>query len=171
MVVARMQDVGGCGATPFALRSEGQPVGPPVGRVGALLAIVIAGTVAIFHYSSPGAAVASSPDPSAVTAQASTAATLRARSAAPASGQGGAAHSKTTNGRTVNGHAVGSGQADTSGATGAAATSGSPPAPPGLAPGATSGTAPVHFRTLPPGAALPTGAECALGPREPGGGE
>jgi hypothetical protein len=143
-----------------------------VGRIAALLTIVIVGTLAIFHYSSLDNMLASSPGPSAATARATTeATTVRAGSARTGHARGArAARAKTGSAHTgsaLSGAAKsGSSAAPTSTAaphTSAPATTASPAQTAAQAPAAAAaaGSVPLHFRTLPPGAALPTGAQCA----------
>jgi hypothetical protein len=109
------------------------------GRIAALLAIVVAGSLAIVHFSSLGPAVAGGSGSSAAVAQASTevttATTLPAGVAAPAASA--SASPTASRSRSV---APGS----------APSGSGSDPA-----------AAPARFRTLPPGSPLPSGAQCA----------
>jgi hypothetical protein len=134
-----------------------------VGRIVALLGIVIVGMLAIFHYSSLGSALASSPGPAASTARATTEAAA-AHAGRPQAG-GGAKADRTATGSAKTGSAHngsahnGVAQSGSSAAT-AAPHSGSAVSP-ALAAGAAPGAAPLHFRTLPPGAALPTSAQCA----------
>jgi hypothetical protein len=155
-----------------------------VGRIAALLAIVIVGTLAIFHYSSLGNMLASSPDPSAATARATTEATTvqagsartgHARAAHGAQAAGAQAAGAQTAGAQTGSAKTGSassvspsaGSAKSGSAksgSSAASTSTASPGPAASqvpAAGAAPGSAPLHFRTLPPGAALPTGAQCA----------
>jgi hypothetical protein len=139
-----------------------------VGRIAALLAIVIVGTLAIFHYSSLGNMLASSPDPAAATARATTrATTVQAGSAR--TGHARAAHSARPGGAQTGGAQTDGARADGARADGASASPAvashsaapGPAAAQAPATGAAPGSAPLHFRTLPPGAALPTGAQCA----------
>jgi autotransporter family porin len=125
------------------------------GRVAALLAIVVAGTLAIVHYSSLSPAPAYGPARPAVAAAPSTASAVVSRPAAarpnltaPPVSQPAPTREAVVPERTP---------------------SASPrvPSPSPTPPGSTSqGTAPIHFRTLPPNAVLPTGAECARWVRE-----
>jgi hypothetical protein len=118
------------------------------GRIAVLLAIVLAGTLAIVRYSSVGQALAGRPDPSSVQARA-TARNLPAQSSTPASSPSATASRAAV-------------AAATSSPSPTARHSQPVPSPsPTLTSTARPGIAPVHFRTLPPGAKLPTGAECA----------
>jgi hypothetical protein len=131
------------------------------GRVGALLAIVIAGTAAIVHYSSLGTPMAGGPDPAAA-AYGSTASSGQA-SPAEATSAGATSAGVTGAGATSAG-VTGAGATSagvTSGLAASGAATGAAPKPAALAAAARPGAAPVHFRTLPPGAALPSGAKCA----------
>jgi hypothetical protein len=157
-----------------------------VGRIAVLLAIVVVGSLAIVHYSSLGNMLTASPGPSAVAAQASieatTATSAPASSPSSAPGQAGATSSATSvdasSGRAHSGHASSDSSASSSAASAsagsAAATAASPAA---SSPASQAGSAshaqgaklaapPLHFRTLPPGAKLPTGAQCARWVRE-----
>jgi hypothetical protein len=157
-----------------------------VGRIAVLLAIVVVGSLAIVHYSSLGNMLTASPGPSAVAAQASieatTATSAPASSPSSAPGQAGATSRATSvdasSGRAHSGHASSGSPASSSAASAsagsAAATAASPAA---SSPASQAGSAshaqgaklaapPLHFRTLPPGAKLPTGAQCARWVRE-----
>jgi hypothetical protein len=114
------------------------------GRIVALVAIVAAGTLAIAHFSRLGQTVTGSSGQArtAAQAEATTAASLPARvSAVPAS----SARASGT-------------AAPASAASGAAPAS---HAPAGSAARSSPAAAPAYFRTRPPGAALPSGAQCA----------
>jgi hypothetical protein len=148
-----------------------------IARVVALLLIATTGVVAIVHYSSFGAALATAHE-ATTTARRTDAVTLPpARHRAPkrptvAAPPPGAAAAKASNGSA---HAA-SGPDERSGPPpGSAPPAGAPPppgapppgsGPPGSGPAGAGppmlGTgAPLHFRTLPPRAKLPTGAQCA----------
>jgi hypothetical protein len=155
-----------------------------VGRIAVLLAVVVVGSLAIVRYSSLGNMLAASPGPSAVAAHASieaaTATAAPAGSPSSNPGQAGAASGATaggaSSGRAHSGHASSGSLASSpasgsagSGAAAAASPAASRPASPSSArraPGAKLAAPPLHFRTLPPGAKLPTGAQCARWVRE-----
>jgi hypothetical protein len=154
-----------------------------VGRIAVLLAIVVVGSLAIVHYSSLGNMLAASPGPSAVAARASieatTATTAPAGSPSSAPSRAGAASSATSGGATAGGTSSGGAHSGSpasssaaSGKAGSAAAAASPASRPvsrGAARhalGARLAAPPLHFRTLPPGAKLPTGAQCARWVRE-----
>jgi hypothetical protein len=125
-----------------------------IGRAAVLLVIATAGALAIVHYSSWGAALAASArQPSAGghphVVSAHTGAARRLASRAHAGGhlrRPGLTHPATS---------VTPTSATTARADSRSVSSSPSPAP---APGA---RAPAHFRTLPPGARLPTGGQCA----------
>jgi hypothetical protein len=118
------------------------------GRIAALLAIVVAGSLAIVHFSSLGPAVAGDSGPSAAVARASTEATTATTPAGATSRPAGAAPAAT---------ASASPAAPRSGS----AALGSAPSGPPPGGGSDPAAAPARFRTLPPGSALPSGAQCA----------
>ena len=117
------------------------------GRIVALAAIAVAGTLAIAHFASPGQTIAGGSGQSAAAAraqtEATTAATLPAGAAMPARSAAPAAAASTAAAAPSSGSGAGTGSASAaSGGSGAAA-------------------APSYFRTLPPGAKLPSSAQCA----------
>jgi hypothetical protein len=101
------------------------------GRIAALLAIAVVGSLAIVHYSSLGKTLADSPGPSAVAVRGAAEATTAVPAGSPSSAPGEASAISARH-----------------------------------AQGVRPATAPVHLRTLPPGAKLPTGAQCARWVRE-----
>jgi hypothetical protein len=138
-----------------------------VGRIAALIAIVITGTLAIVHYASIGQVLASNPNAEApLSAQASIAAsTARRRSLAHAPtptpappDQSQAPSPATTRTPTVT----------VSVSPTSSATSTPTPAPPVQTQTAKPSPTPsgIVFQTLPPDDALPTGAECTRWVRE-----
>jgi hypothetical protein len=128
------------------------------GRIAALLIVVIAGCLAIVHYSSWGVALTGTDHHQSATSTSRTGVTA-------AAGQSGSAESSATASTTASGPG---GSSPTAGSSGAA----HPATPPSVSshprsspvpvlkksPGS---VAPVHFRTLPPSAKLPSSAQCA----------
>jgi autotransporter family porin len=121
------------------------------GRIVALAAIAVAGTLAIAHFASPGQVIAGGSGQSAAAAraqtEATTAATLPARAAMPARSAAPAAAAAAA--APSSGSPAGTGSA--SAASGGSGGSG----------GSGAAAAPSYFRTLPPGAKLPSSAQCA----------
>ncbi len=112
------------------------------GRIAILLAIVVAGGTAIVHYSSLGSVLSASPQDSPAGGRPRGGSAVRAAGPSAAPGQPG--------------QPGGSSAARDIGTASPSAPAPSPsPAPTG------PGGAPTHFRTLPPGAKLPSGAQCA----------
>lgn len=152
--------------------------------IAGLLAIVVAGALAIVYYSGTGPELTASPGPATATAGrsqpgagsalAGTASGGSAPTAVPsastAGGTGKAGAGKAGQGAPGTGK-TGPGGPDgpSRGKPGPAAPSrgkpspAAPPTPPG---GSGQGTAPAYFHTLPPGATLPTDAQCAQWVRE-----
>jgi hypothetical protein len=113
-----------------------------------MLAIVVAGVLAIVHYAGQSPAT-----PAAAASRARSAAASRAGAvdaAAPGTAAGSPATSPAASGRP---------RAAAPGSTAPGSTASGRPGTPS-APVA-AGAAPAYFRTLPPGAALPSGAQCA----------
>ncbi len=122
------------------------------GRIAILLAIVVAGVGAIVHYSSIGGVLAASPHqpPANERPHAATAVRAAGPAAAPARLAGPARKAGQAHGNSA--------APDIQAA--APSPSASPPPSPALSVPPAHG-APVHFRTIPPGARLPSGARCA----------
>jgi hypothetical protein len=133
------------------------------GRIAALVAIVVAGTLAIVHYANIGQALASNPDPpAAVTATVDPTITLAPvpRSSAPTPTPASAVSSTppaSGSGLPTQSPNPISSSPRSSSSTPPAAAPSPPPANPSPPPSST----PIHFRTLRPGAVLPSGVECA----------
>jgi hypothetical protein len=121
------------------------------GRIAILLAIVLVGTLALVHYSSLGRAIAGSPSRPVAAATAAIASNVSA--GVPAPNQTGTLRSAKP---------TASASSSATPRPSHPASSSSPPTPGNGG----KGSAPIHFRTLPPGAVLPTGAECARWVRE-----
>ncbi len=121
------------------------------GRIAILLAIVVAGVGAIGHYSSIGGVLAASPHQPSANGRPHAATAVRAAgpAAAPARRAGPARKAGKAHGNSA--------APDIQAA--APSPSASPPSP-ALSVSPAHG-APVHFRTIPPGARLPSGARCA----------
>ncbi len=121
------------------------------GRIAILLAIVVAGVGAIVHYSSIGGVLAASPHQPSANGRPHAATAVRAAgpAAAPARRAGPARKAGKAHGNSA--------APDIQAA--APSPSASPPSP-ALSVSPAHG-APVHFRTIPPGARLPSGARCA----------
>ncbi len=122
------------------------------GRIAILLAIVVAGVGAIVHYSSIGGVLAASPHQPSANGRPHAATAVRAAgpAAAPARRAGPARKAGKAHGNSA--------APDIQAA--APSPSASPPPSPALSVSPAHG-APVHFRTIPPGARLPSGARCA----------
>ncbi len=122
------------------------------GRIAILLAIVVAGVGAIVHYSSIGGVLAASPHQPSANGRPHAATAVRAAgpAAAPARRAGPARKAGKAHGNSA--------APDIQAA--APSPSASPPPSPALSVPPAHG-APVHFRTIPPGARLPSGARCA----------
>jgi hypothetical protein len=162
--------------------------------IAGLLAIVVAGALAIVYYSGTGPELTASPGPATATAGrsqpgagsalAGTASGGSAPTAVPSAstaggtgkaGAGKAGQGAPGTGKTGPGGPDGPSRgkpgpaAPSRGKPGPAAPSrgkpgpAAPPTPPG---GSGQGTAPAYFHTLPPGATLPTDAQCAQWVRE-----
>jgi len=150
---------------------------PAAAWIAGLLAIAVAGALAIVHYSGAGQKLTASPGPAAATAGHSR---PGAGSALAGTARGGSAPAAVPPAGTAGGTgkagpgAPGTGKADPGAGkpgrgapgTGKPGPGGSPAAPPPPAGGAGPGTAPAYFHTLPPGATLPTDAQCAQWVRE-----
>lgn len=120
----------------------------PVWRVGSVIVLLIAtlaGGVAIARHSGFGTALAARNDSVAITTRSGSSAHHRASTSprAPAPSSGPTASGPAPSAR----HRAGSPSPSPSPSS----------SPPPVRPGA----APIHFRTLPPGAKLPSGAQCA----------
>jgi autotransporter family porin len=137
----------------------------------------VAGALAIVHYSGTGQELAASPGSATATAGHSgpgagsaLAGTVRGGSAPAAAPSAGTAGGTGKAGPGAPGTGKAGPAAGKSGrgapGTGKPGPGGSPAAPPPAAGGAGQGTAPAYFHTLPPGAALPTDAQCAQWVRE-----
>jgi hypothetical protein len=145
--------------------------------IAGLLAIVVAGALAIAHYSGGGPELAARPGPATATAGrsqpgagsalAGTASGRSGPAAVPSAGTAGGT-GKAGGGRGAPGQGKpgpgkpGQGKPG-SGKPGPGGSPGAPPTPPD---GPGQGTAPTYFHTLPPGATLPTDAQCAQWVRE-----
>jgi hypothetical protein len=129
------------------------------GRIAALLSILVAGTLAIVHYARTGQNLADSPDLPTVTVsrtiQATT--TSTARPAQPTVPAQAAVAKPTASAPTSTSHSP-SASPSTSYPQPSQSVMTTPATPPRSHDPA---SAPIHFRTLPPGAVLPTGTECA----------
>jgi autotransporter family porin len=148
---------------------------PAAAWIAGLLAIVVAGSLAIAHYSGLGQKLAASSGSAAATADRSQPGAGSALAGPARGGDTPAAGGTGKAGRTGKA-GPGAGTADPGagssgrGAPGTAnpgrGTSSAVPPPPVGGTGGGQGTAPVYFHTLPPGAALPTDAQCAQWVRE-----
>jgi hypothetical protein len=127
----------------------------------ALVAIVVAGTVSIVHYANIGQALAGSPVAPTVTTTVAATATITARqpSVRPAVVQPDPSTSSAPADPPAPSTSLSTSASPTVSPPRLSASSKPAPTPTTTAPNPLS--APVHFRTLPPGAVLPTGAECA----------
>jgi hypothetical protein len=144
----------------------------PTGRIIVLLITVIAGVVAIVHYASFKAALATAQNPPAAASQQvggpSSHHTGSARQThvavadnKPSPGASGTQTPGPTG--TPTGHPAPQSSPST---TASPSPTSKPPPPPNPSPSPsptppTGGWAPLHFRTLPPSAQLPTGTQCA----------
>jgi hypothetical protein len=137
-------------------RRSGSPSGRRAwlaGRVAALLVVVIAGCLAIVHYSSWGMALTGADHHRSAASTGRTGVT----SADQSGSAGSAAMASTTDSGTGGSSAV-------PGSSGTARPATSPSSHPSSSPVPVlkkSSGAPLHFRTLPPSAKLPSGAQCA----------
>jgi autotransporter family porin len=122
------------------------------GRIAILLAIVVAGVGAIVHYSSIGSVLAASPHQPSANGRPHAATAVRA--AGPAAGPARRARPTRKAGKAHGNSAA----PDILAAAPSPSASGSPSPAPSVPP---AHGAPVHFRTIPPGARLPSGASCA----------
>ncbi len=138
------------------------------GRITVLVAIVVAGTLAVVHYANIGQALASNPDPSAaVTATVDPTITLTpvSHSSAPALTPAAAMSSTPPASASVS-QSPSPSPSSPSPHSSSSTPPPAAPSPPPAEPSPPPSTTPIHFRTLPPGAVLPTGAECAHWVRE-----
>jgi autotransporter family porin len=129
------------------------------GGVAALAAIVVAGTLAIFHYANSGNAFAGTSPGSVVTARAAAATNGPRNPAGPAPAASPGSQAGTAPGTPADSGPTAP-AAPAAAASGSAAQAGSPAAA-GTAQDTGQATAPAHFRTVPPGTSLPTSAQCA----------
>ena len=138
------------------------------GRIAVLVVIVVAGTLAVVHYANIGQALASNPGPAAaISTPADPTNTLvpASRSTVPTPTPA-AAISSTPPASASGPQSPSPGPSSPDPHSSPSTPPPAAPSPPPAAPSPPPGTAPIHFRTLPPGAVLPTGAECARWVRE-----
>ncbi|HEX3490331.1 MAG TPA: hypothetical protein VHU92_13355 [Streptosporangiaceae bacterium] len=138
------------------------------------MAIVVAGTLAIVHYANIGQPLASNPDPPAAvtttvdpTITVTPGSTATAPPAAPPDPISRTPAPSSSAPTSTPPAPISPSPHPTASTPPPAAPSPPPPADPSPPPS----TVPIYFRTLPPGAVLPTGAECARWVRESPEGE
>jgi autotransporter family porin len=131
------------------------------GRIIALLAIVVAGTLAIVHYSTVGGAIADRPEHPSMAIRGDTEPVPPATAAvgqAPRPERPSADPPSSSSPPLTASSPATTSAPDPQPSRSAKALSTQSPSP--------TASSPIHFRTLPPGAVLPTGAECARWVRE-----
>src|SRR6185437_1805993 len=133
------------------------------GRIAALLAILVGGTLAIVHYARADQTLASGPGQPTVTVSHTVRAAVTHSSRRTRRSQAAQAAAATPPANTPARSPSPSAPPASSSPRPSQSTMTTPP-PPSSGHGRNS--VPIHFRTLPPGAVLPTGAECARWVRE-----
>jgi hypothetical protein len=128
------------------------------GRIAALLAILVGGTLAIVHYARADQTLASGPGQPTVTVSHTVRAAVTHSSRRTRRSQAAQAAAATPPANTPARSPSPSAAPASSSPRPSQSTMTTPP-PPSSGHGRNS--VPIHFRTLPPGAVLPTGAECA----------